>query len=304
MAMLIAKEMFVDVADQYIEGEFKLMNRTNSTSMTFDVAPTSFWFYGDSQRAQYGEYGDIFTFEDQAFPDDLQPAVDPIYDETEWEVPTETNGNDTQIPYPTAIFNSTWEEVVPYMLNDTSEINDEAVPAKRHPTHHHNKNNTEKKHEHHKGHKEGGKKHHRMHNKGKKKSEDGMFGVPTDMNGWDDNYDFYGDGFDFDMSNMTEREAKNVARFWISVLCVVGFGWSAIVYLWMQALYVFAINRVMAPQKELEKQFMGPETPALPNTHHAIQTINIEQQQVQPNYVFIQPGPRVAPVSTGHIRSN
>jgi hypothetical protein len=26
MAMLIAKEMFVDVADQYIEGEFQLMN--------------------------------------------------------------------------------------------------------------------------------------------------------------------------------------------------------------------------------------------------------------------------------------
>ena len=90
MAMLIAKEMLVDIADQYIEGEFKLMNKTNSTSMTFDVAPTSFWFYGDSQRAQYGEYGDIFTFEGQPFPDQLQPAIDPIYNETEWEVPAET----------------------------------------------------------------------------------------------------------------------------------------------------------------------------------------------------------------------
>jgi len=73
-----------------------------------------------------------------------------------------------------------------------------------------------------------------------------MFDAPTDTE-WKDDYDFYGDGFDFDLSNMTEPEAKNVARFWIAVLMILCFGWNAIVYLWMQAFYLFIINRVLIP---------------------------------------------------------
>lgn len=75
-----------------------------------------------------------------------------------------------------------------------------------------------------------------------------MFDSPTDMK-WNDDYDFYGDGFDLDMSNMTEEEAKNVARFWISVMALLCYGWTAVVYLWMQFFYLFCINRVMVPQK-------------------------------------------------------
>jgi len=128
-----------------------------------------------------------------------------------------------------------------------------------------------------------------------------MFGVPTDVNGWGDNdYDFYGDGYDFDMSNMTEPEAKNIARFYISILVIVCFAWNAVVYLWIQAWYIFAINKVMKPQKKLEKQFMGPEVAALPNTMDTIQTVNVEQQQVPPNYIYYQP----APQGTGHIQGN
>ena len=97
---------------------------------------------------------------------------------------------------------------------------------------------------------------------------------------WDD-YTNRGDPFNFNMDHMTEQEAKHIAKFWISMLTIVSFLWTGVVYLWMQAFYLFVINRVMKPQLILEKHFMGPEVAAIPNSQAAIQTINVEQQQVQ-----------------------
>ena len=277
LAMLIAKEMMVDIADQYIEGEFKLMNRTNNTSFTFNVDPSTLWAYSDKQRKEYGDYGDIFSFDGQPFPDVIDPqpvvAVDPIWIEEKnntilnMTVPIEQNPFDF-------VFNKTWKTVHPF--NITKEAD----------------NTIEKKHHH--------KHHMRHHKKHAQPEDDGMFGIPTDQNGWgDESYKMYGDGFDFDMSNMTEPEAKNVARFWISVLMIVCFAWNGVCYLWIQVWYIFAINKVLKPQKKLEKHFMGPEVAALPNTMDTIQTVNVEQQQVPPNYICYQPAQ-----GTGHIQGN
>jgi len=60
-AMIICKAMLEDIADQYIENEFRLMRYKNETSISFNVDPTTLWAFGDKQRKQYGDYGTIFT---------------------------------------------------------------------------------------------------------------------------------------------------------------------------------------------------------------------------------------------------
>jgi len=46
-AMIICKAMFEDIADQYIENEFRLMRYKNETSISFNVDPTTLWAFGD-----------------------------------------------------------------------------------------------------------------------------------------------------------------------------------------------------------------------------------------------------------------
>jgi hypothetical protein len=82
--------------------------------------------------------------------------------------------------------------------------------------------------------------------------------------------DIFMKGFDFDTDNMTQEQMINKLDIVVAALSAGALIWFLILYLSQQALFMFAIKRVIRSQKVLENHFMGPE---VTNSQGAIQYI-------------------------------